>query len=116
MVLNGRQAVKLHIRNGDQVEVISGVYAGKRGRVLKVFPKKQRAIVEGVNFIKRHTRPSQRNQQGGIVEKEAPIHISNLMLVDPQTDEPTRIRRKRLEDGTTIRVAKKSGEQIFESS
>lgn len=111
-----RQAVKLHIRNGDEVEVISGVQAGKRGRVLRVFPKSRRAIVEGINFIKRHTRPNPKNQQGGIVEKEAPVHISKLMLVDPQTDERTRIGRKRLDDGTAIRVSVKSGEQISEPS
>jgi len=108
--------VKLHVRTGDLVEVISGVQAGTRGRVLKVLPKARRAIVEGVNFIKRHTRPNPKNQQGGIVEKEAPVHISKLMLVDPQTEERTRVRRKRLEDGTTIRVSAKSGEQIPEPS
>ncbi len=108
--------MKLHIRKGDLVEVVGGVDARKRGKVLKVFPRQERALVEGVNFIKRHTRPNQRNQQGGIIEKEAPLHISRLMLVDPQTEERTRIRRKRLEDGTWIRVAVKSGEQIPESS
>jgi large subunit ribosomal protein L24 len=108
--------VKLHIRSGDTVEVISGVDAGKRGRVLKVFPQKRRALVEGVNFIKRHTKPSTNNQQGGIIEKEAPVHAAKLMLVDPQTEERTRIRRKRLDDGSSIRVATKSGEQISEPS
>ncbi len=108
--------MKLHIRRGDQVEVIGGVDAGRRGRVLKVFPKKARALVEGINFIKRHTRPGPRNQQGGIVEKEAPVHISKLMLIDPQTDEPTRIRRKRLENGVRIRLSVKSGEQISEAN
>ena len=108
--------MKLHIRKGDMVEVISGVDAGKRGRVLKVLPQKDRALVEGVNFIKKHTKPSTKNQQGGIIEKEAPLHASKLMLVDPQTEERTRIRRKRLEDGSYIRVATKSGEQISEPS
>ncbi len=108
--------MKLHIRSGDTVEVISGVDAGKRGRVLKVFPQKRRALVEGVNFIKRHTKPSTNNQQGGIIEKEAPVHAAKLMLVDPQTEERTRIRRKRLDDGSSIRVATKSGEQISEPS
>ena len=108
--------MKLHIRKGDLVEVVGGVDAGKRGRVLKVFPRQERALVEGANFIKRHTRPNQKNQQGGIIEKEAPLHVSKLMLVDPQTEERTRIRRKRLEDGTQIRIAVKSGEQIPEAS
>ena len=108
--------MKLHVRKGDMVEVINGVDEGKRGRVLKVFPKNSRALVEGVNFIKRHTRPNRQNQQGGIVEKEAPVRICKLMLLDPQVDEPTRIRRRRLEDGTRIRVAVKSGEQIPEAS
>lgn len=107
--------VKVHVRKGDQVEVIGGVDAGRRGRVLKVFPRKARALVEGINFIKRHTRPGPKNQQGGIIEKEAPVHISRLMLIDPQTDEPTRIRRKRLENGERIRLAIKSGEQISEA-
>ena len=108
--------MKLHIRKGDMVEVISGVDAGKRGRVLKVLPQKDRALVEGVNFIKRHTKPSTKNQQGGIIEKEAPLHAAKLMLVDPQTEERTRIRRKRLDGGSYIRVATKSGEQISEPS
>lgn len=108
--------VKTHLRKGDQVEVIGGVDAGRRGRVLRVFPKKARALVEGVNFIKRHTKPGPKNQQGGIIEKEAPVHISNLMLIDPQTDEPTRIRRQRLENGVRIRLSVKSGEQISEAS
>ena len=107
--------MKLHVRTGDTVEVVSGVDAGKRGRILRVFPKSGRALVEGVSFIKRHTRPSQRNQQGGIVEKEGPVHVSKLMVVDPQTEERTRIRRKRLEDGTHVRLAAKSGEQIPDS-
>jgi len=108
--------VKVHLRKGDQVEVIGGVDAGRRGRILRVFPKKSRALVEGVNFIKRHTRPGPKNQQGGIIEKEAPVHISKLMLIDPQTDERTRIRRQRLENGVRIRISVKSGEQITESS
>ena len=102
----------MRIRKGDQVEVISGVYAGQRGRVLNVWPKKDRVLVEGVNTVMRHTRPNPTNQQGGIVEKEAPVHVSNLMIVDPQTDERTRIRIQRLEDGSCVRIAKKSGEQI----
>jgi len=104
--------LKLHVRKGDLVEVVSGVDSGKRGRILRVFPKSSRALVEGVHFIKRHTRPTQRNQQGGIVEKEGPVHVSKLMVVDPQSEERTRIRRRRLEDGSHVRLAAKSGEQI----
>ena len=104
----------MRIRKGDQVEVISGVYTGQRGRVLHVWPKKERVLVEGINNVKRHTRPNPNNQQGGIVEKEAPLHVSNLMVVDSQTDERTRIRIQRLEDGERVRIAKKSGEQIPE--
>lgn len=104
----------MKIRKGDQVEVISGVHTGQRGRVLHVWPKKERVLVEGVNTVKRHTRPNPNNQQGGIVEKEAPLHVSNLMIVDSQTDERTRIRIQRLEDGARVRIAQKSGEQIPE--
>lgn len=104
--------MKQRIRKGDTVEVISGVEVGKRGRVMVVYPERERALVEGVNFIKRHERPSQKNQQGGIVEKEAPLHVSKLMLVDPQSDGRTRVRRKILDDGTKVRLAVKSGEQI----
>jgi large subunit ribosomal protein L24 len=104
--------VKARIRTGDQVEVISGVNAGQRGKVLRVFPDKQRALVEGVNNVKRHTRPNQNNQQGGIIEKEAPLHLSKLMLIDPQTDERTRVRGQKLDDGSRVRISVKSGEQI----
>ena len=107
--------MKPRVRKGDTVEVISGVDAGKRGTVMKVFRENERAIVEGVNFVKRHERPSQRNQQGGIVEKEAPVHLSKLMIVDPQTDERSRVHRKILDDGTKVRIAAKSGEQITDS-
>ncbi len=104
----------MRIRKGDQVEVISGVYTGQRGRVLHVWPRKKRVLVEGINNVKCHTRPNPNNQQGGIVEKEAPLHVSNLMIVDSQTDERTRIRIQRLEDGSRVRIAQKSGEQIPE--
>ena len=108
--------MKALIRKGDQVEVINGVHAGKRGKVLRVFPDRARALVEGVNLAKRHTRPNPKNQKGGIVEMEAPLHLSKLMLVDPQTEGRTRVRIQRLEDGTRVRIAVKSGEQIPESS
>jgi len=104
--------VKVKIRKGDQVEVISGVYSGQRGQVLRVWPETGRALVEGVNVIKRHTRPNPSNQQGGIVEKEAPLPISKLMLIDPETNERTRVRISRLDDGSRVRIAVKSGEQI----
>ncbi len=108
--------MKTRIRKDDLVEVISGVDKGRRGVVLKVFPKEDRALVEGANFIKRHTKPSQKNQQGGIIEKEAPLHFSKLMLVDPQTEERTRVRYQQLEDGSRIRIAVKSGDQIPDKS
>jgi len=101
---------KLHIKKGDQVIITEGAYKGKKGRVLEVFPKKYRALVEGVNIIKKHQKPTNEDQ-GGIIEKEAPIHISNIMLVDPKTGEATRIGRK-VVDGKMVRYSKKSGEII----
>ncbi len=105
-------ATGLHIKKGDTVVVNAGRDKGKKGEVLKVFPKEARAIVQGVNVVKRHTLPSYQNSQGGIVEKEAKIHVSNLMHVDPKTDQPTRIGTRILEDGRKVRFAKKSGEII----
>lgn len=98
----------MKIKKNDLVKVISGVYIGKEGKVLKVFTEKQRIIVEGVNMVKKHTRPSQSNPQGGIIEQEGTIHVSNVMLVCPHTSEPTRIGRRRLEDGSLVRYSKKS--------
>jgi large subunit ribosomal protein L24 len=92
------------------VKVISGNYKGKTGRVLKVYPKTERVIVEGVNFIKRHTRPSQNNPQGGIVEKEAPIHVSNIQLLFNNV--PTKVGYKTLKDGKKVRYSKETGEVI----
>jgi large subunit ribosomal protein L24 len=101
------------IRKNDQVIVRAGKDRGKKGRVLSVVPAKNRVIVEGVNLIKRHTRPNpQRNIKGGIVEREAAIHLSNVMLVDPDTNEPTRIGRQVLSDGTRVRISRKSGQAI----
>ncbi len=94
------------------VVVISGDYAGSKGRILQVSRKTERAIVEGVNMIKKHTKPNTEHPQGGIIEKEAPVHISNLMLVDPKTGKPTRIGRKLNENGKLVRYSKKSGEEI----
>ncbi|MFQ6612058.1 MAG: 50S ribosomal protein L24 [Fidelibacterota bacterium] len=100
----------MFIKKGMTVRVISGNYKGQEGKVLFVFPKRQRVIVEGINFIKRHTRPSQDNPQGGIVEKEAAVHISNLMVV--HGGKPTRVGYKFLEDGTKVRISRKTGEEI----
>lgn len=103
----------MFIRKGDEVIVISGEDKGTRGKVLKVFPNKKRIIVENVAFVKRATRQNpSKHQQGGLIEKEAPIHVSNVMLVDPGTGEPTRISVKTLGDGTKVRVSKKTGEEI----
>jgi len=102
----------MHVVKNDTVKILTGKYSGKTGKVLKVFPDQKRLIVEGVNIIKRHTKPSQKNQKGGIIEKESSIHISNVMVIDPKTNEPTRIGYKFLEDGTKVRISKKSGEML----
>ncbi|WP_316977246.1 50S ribosomal protein L24 [Shumkonia mesophila] len=102
---------KVKIKKGDQVVVLTGKDKGKKGEVLKVLPKENRAVVQGVNTIKRHTKPTQ-SQAGGIVEREASIHISNLAFVDPKTGEPTRIGYKFLDDNRKVRVARRSGEVI----
>lgn len=103
---------KLHIKKGDTVMVISGEDKGHSGRVLEVLVKEQRAIVEGLNMIKKHAKPSAKNPQGGIISKEAPIHISNLNVLDPKTGKATRIGRRLNENGKLVRYAKKSGEEI----
>lgn len=102
---------KLHIKKGDTVIVNSGDCKGKQGRVTRVLVKDQKAIVEGLNMVKKATKPSAKNPQGGIVEMEAPIHVSNLNLIDPKSGKATRIGRKEV-NGKTVRVAKKSGEVI----
>ena len=112
MLKKSHKALKLHIKKGDTVKVLSGNYRNKGGKVLKVFPKDYRAIVEGVRMVSRHRKPSAQNPQGGIEKKEAPIHISNLMLVDPATGEPTRVGRKLDENGKLQRYSKKTGELI----
>ncbi len=102
---------KLHIRKGDTVYVLAGEDKGKTGKVQKVLVEKQRAIVEGVNFVSKSEKPSAKNPQGGIIKVEAPIHVSNLSLIDPKSGKPTRVSRKK--DGkNVIRIAKKSGEEI----
>ncbi len=103
---------KLHIKKGDMVFVNAGKDKGAKGRVLKVLVEKQRAIVEGLNMVSKHVKPNANNPQGGIEKKEAPIHISNLNVIDPKTGEPTRIGRKLNEKGKLVRFAKKSGEEI----
>lgn len=103
---------KLHIKKGDTVVVIAGESKGQRGKVLSVQVEKQRAIVEGINLVSKHTKPNAKNTQGGIVKQEAPIHISNLMLIEPATGNPTRIGRKKNEEGKIVRYSKKSGEEI----
>ncbi|MFM1654472.1 50S ribosomal protein L24 [Brevibacillus sp. B_LB10_24] len=102
----------MHVKKGDTVIVITGKDKGKKGRVLAAYPKKDRVLVEGVNLVKKHTRPSQANPQGGIVTQEAAIHVSNVSLIDPKSGQPTRVGYKVLDNGKKVRVAKKSGEVI----
>jgi len=104
--------MSLGLKKDDIVVVMAGEYKGKSGKILKVIPEKDRAIVEGINIIRRHTKPSVKNQQGGIMEKEAALHISNLMLKCPKTGKPTRIGVKTLEDGSRVRYSKKAKETI----
>lgn len=103
---------KLHIKKGDSVIVISGNSKGSEGKVLDVVREKERAIVEGVNMVSKHTKPNSKSPQGGIIKQEAPIHISNLMLKDPKTGKPTRIGRRLNKSGKLVRYSKKSGEEI----
>ncbi len=102
----------MDIRKGDTVQVMSGNDKGRRSIVLAVLKDKGRAIVEGVNMRKHHTRPSSRDPQGGIIEREAPIHASNIMIVCPKVDQPTRIRHKQLDNGKYVRISARSGEMI----
>ncbi len=100
------------IRKGDTVVVIAGAEKGKRGEVLQVLPKDDRAVVQGINVAKRHTKPRGVQQPGGIVEREATIHLSNLMLIDGKSDKPTRVGFRVLEGGRKVRVAKATGNVI----
>ena len=104
--------MKLHIKKGDTVAVIAGKDRGKQGRVLSVDAAKNRAIVEGVNIVKKSTKPSAKHPQGGIIEMEAPINLSNINLVDPKTGKPTRVGVRVNDKGEKVRFAKKSGEEI----
>ncbi|MGH7533726.1 MAG: 50S ribosomal protein L24 [Gemmatimonadales bacterium] len=103
--------MKLHLTKGDLVQVISGDDKGKQGRVLQVYPKTGRLIIEGVNLVKRHLRATQ-TSEGGIITKPAPLHHSKAMLLDPKSGTPTRVRRRKAADGTVERVAAKSGQPI----
>ena len=100
------------IKKGDQVLVITGADKGRRGEVLQVMPKDERAVVRGIRVVKRHTKPTGMGQPGGIVEKEGPIHLSNLKLVDPKSGNPTKVGFRVLEGGRKVRVAKATGEVI----
>lgn len=101
----------MHIKKGDKVIVITGKDKGKTGTVIEALPKRDRVVVEGVNIVKKHQKPTQMNPEGGITEFEGAIHVSNVMLLDPKTNKPTRVGTK-IEDGKKVRVAKKSGEII----
>ncbi|MBF2516940.1 50S ribosomal protein L24 [Listeria marthii] len=101
----------MHVKKGDKVKVITGKDKGKSGKVLAAFPKKDRVLIEGINMVKKHTKPSNVNPQGGILNVEAPIHVSNVMLLDPKTGEPTRVGYE-VKGDKKVRVARKSGEVI----
>ncbi len=102
----------MRIKKGDTVVVIAGKDKGKTGKVLQALPKEDRVIVEGVNMVKKHQKPTQAMQQGGIIEKEAPIHVSNVMIYDSKAKSGTRVKYKVLEDGNKVRVSVKTGETI----
>lgn len=101
----------MHVKKGDKVKVLSGKDRGKEGTILEAYPKKERVLVEGVNMVKIHAKPSQDNPQGGILNQEAPIHASNVLPIDPKTGEPTRVGYE-VKDGKKVRIAKKSGEPL----
>jgi large subunit ribosomal protein L24 len=101
-----------HVRKGDTVIVVAGKERGKKGKVLRVIPEKGRVVVERINMIKKHQRPTQKIRQGGIIEREGAIHLSNVMLVDPGSNKPTRVGMRALSDGKKVRVARRSGEML----
>jgi large subunit ribosomal protein L24 len=108
-----KQRTKIRLKKDDLVEVIAGRDSGKRGKILAVIPDKGRVIVQGINFIKRHTRPNpQRNIKGGIAEREASIHVSNVMIVSPDDDKKTRIGSKLMPDGKRARIGRRGGEVL----
>lgn len=102
----------MHVKKDDSVIVITGKDKGKKGRVIAAYPRQNRVLIEGVNMVKKHARPSQANPQGGIIEQEAAIHVSNVMHIDPKSGKVTRIGYKVLDNGNKVRIAKKSGEVI----
>lgn len=104
--------IRYKVRRGDVVTVLSGKDKGKSGKVLRVYPSTGKLLVEKINFVKRHTKPSQKIQQGGILEKEAPLAISKVVVLDPHTNQPSRLGRRRLPDGKLVRFVKKTGEMI----
>ncbi len=106
------EAKKLHVKKGDTVLVLSGKDKGKKGKIIEAIPKKDKVVVEGVNKVKRHTKPSQKVPQGGILVKEAPLYASKVMLVCPECNEPTRIKKTAKADGKMVRTCKKCGEII----
>ena len=112
MTKNTTKQPKLNIKKGDKVQVLTGNDRGKSGEVLEIIPATQKALVEGVNVKHKHTKPSATNPNGGINKKEAPIHVSNLMLINPATGEPTKVGRKLDENGKLQRYSKKTGEII----
>ena len=105
-------ASKVHVKKDDVVVIISGKDRGKKGKILRVDPKKSRVVVEGINIVKKHKKPRSANQQGGIIEQEAPLHSSNVMLVCKKCNKPTRVARKILENGDKVRACKKCNETI----
>ncbi len=111
-VAPGTHSGHVHVRKGDRVKIIRGNFKGQEGTVLRVLPKDNRVVIEGINLRKRHMKPTQENPEGGIVSFEAPIHASNVMLLDPTTGEPTRIRQRFDEDGTKERISARSGNAI----
>ncbi len=106
------ERIKTRIRKGDTVRVMRGEDKGKEGKVLRVFLKANRVLIEGINIVKRHTRARSAEEQGGIIQKEAPVNLSNVMLLDPKSGAPTRIRMRLDKDGTKERVSAKSGDSI----
>jgi large subunit ribosomal protein L24 len=104
--------MKYHIKKGDTVYIIAGEYKGQQGRVLDILIKKNKAIVEGINMVSKHTKPNSQYPQGGIIKKEAPIHLSNMLPVDPSKGGPTRVGRRIDSKGKLVRYAKKSGEEL----
>ena len=101
-----------HVRKGDTVIVVAGKERGKKGKVLRVIPEKGRVVVERINMIKKHQKPTQKIRQGGIIEREGAIHLSNVMLVDPGSDKPTRVGHRQDEDGKNVRICKRGGADL----